>query len=373
MNQRLWATWCQWQRRFLPLSSPFLFPPAPALTTPLWGQNPQQIKILLLIFPSSAPPHISVLQHQLSLYFCLVSLGIPRCSPLGSSPSIQLLHSNYMAPRTSHKWIIACFFPSQPKGFWKSNFLITLEDIWRKKKKATCSLHTKCGRVEAGSPSPRPLELLRASHRLLPAPLARDSYISPVEGCHQADINYCFMNDLASILAARNNFSLTDLAESTGTAPCLLAGISFNFPFWCFSFGGGGLLWMRGRSFSSYCICSCVLPNSYTSREGADLCPALLQLLFGAAVVIAKANPLPDCRAQGQGKGGQTSDGIHQVVSLPAWPSSSKSTQCFCPSTKQTRVSDISVKEESVLSTSSASSTQMPHSDAPWVWTQEAD
>lgn len=61
---------------------------------------------------------------------------------------------------------------------------------------------------------------------------------------------------------------------------------------------------------------SCVLPNSYTSREGADLCPALLQLFFGAAVVIAKASSLPDCRAQGQGKGGQISDGIHQVVYL---------------------------------------------------------
>lgn len=36
-----------------------------------------------------------------------------------------------------------------------------------------------------------------------------ESHISPVEGCHQADINYSFMNDLASILAARNNFSLT--------------------------------------------------------------------------------------------------------------------------------------------------------------------
>lgn len=120
------------------IPSPVLFLPslpAPALTIPLWGQNPQQIKILLFIFPSSTPPHISVPQHQLSLYFCLVSLGIPRCSPLGSSPSIQLVHSNYMAPRTSYKWIIACFFPSQPKGFWKSNFLITLEDIWRKKEK----------------------------------------------------------------------------------------------------------------------------------------------------------------------------------------------------------------------------------------------
>lgn len=75
---------------------------------------------------------------------------------------------------------------------------------------------------------------------------------------------------------------------------------------------------MKEGFFSSYCVCSCVLPNSYNSREGGDLCPALLQLLFGAAVVIAKASSLPDCKVLGQGMGEQTSDGIHQVVFLPA-------------------------------------------------------
>lgn len=53
------------------------------------------------------------------------------------------------------------------------------------KKKATCSLHTKCGRVDAGSPSPRPLELLGATHRLLPALFVRHSHISLPPGRHQ--------------------------------------------------------------------------------------------------------------------------------------------------------------------------------------------
>lgn len=37
--------------------------------------------------------------------------------------------------------------------------------------------------------------------------------------------------------------------------------------------------------------------------------------------------------------------------------------QCFFPSKEQTRVSDISLEEESVLSTSSATGTQMPLSE----------
>lgn len=68
------------------ISSPVLSlpsPPAPALKTSHWGQNPQQIKILLLIFPPSAAPNISVLQHQLSLYFCPGFSGNTKTQPLG--------------------------------------------------------------------------------------------------------------------------------------------------------------------------------------------------------------------------------------------------------------------------------------------------
>lgn len=77
------------------------------------------------------------------------------------------------------------------------------------------------------------------------------SHISPAEGCHQPDINYSFMNDLVSILAARDNLSSRDLAESAEEASCLLAGVSFKSPFWCFPFSYGSPLRKREGSFSS--------------------------------------------------------------------------------------------------------------------------
>jgi len=62
---------------------------------------------------------------------------------------------------------------------------------------------------------------------------------------------------------------------------------------------------------------SAARPNPCTPREGADLCPAQLQLLFGATVATARASCLPDFTAQGWGRGELISDYSHQVASLP--------------------------------------------------------
>lgn len=72
--------------------------------------------------------------------------------------------------------------------------------------------------------------------------------------------------------------------------------------------------------------------------------------------------PCQTAEPRGRERGGKL-----QMASIRLCPSlpdpASKSTQWFCPSAEQTRVSDISLKEESVLSTSSATGTQMPHSE----------
>lgn len=120
------------------------------------------------------------------------------------------MHSNYMALRTSYKWIIACFFPSQPKGFWKSNFLITLEDIWRRKKKATCSLHTKCGRVDASFTISQTLEAPRSHPQAAACSLCETATSVPWRAAtRQTSITLSWMTLLPSLLQVTISLSQT--------------------------------------------------------------------------------------------------------------------------------------------------------------------
>lgn len=58
----------------------------------------------------------------------------------------------------------------------------------------------------------------------------------------------------------------------------------------------GGILYLR--------LCLVALPNPCSPREGADLCPAQLQLFFGAAVAIGKGQLPPRLHSLGAGEGG---------------------------------------------------------------------
>lgn len=142
-------------------------------------------------------------------------------------------------------------FPSPAKRLLEeqlSNYIRRHLEEKRKRQRAVCIQNVEGLRLVHHLPDPWSSSEPATGCCLLPL---WETATSAVEGCHQADISYSFMNDLVSILAARNNFSFTDLAESAGTAPCLLAAVSFNSPFWCFPFGEGGQLWTREESFSS--------------------------------------------------------------------------------------------------------------------------
>lgn len=191
------------------------------------------------------------------------------------------------------------------------------------------SLHTKCGRVEAGSPSPRPLELLGAGRELLPAPFATTSAMQSAV-TSQTPITLLWMTLFPSLLQGticiRETWQNLQKQHLVCWRVYLLNHLSGASPLVT------GVCRGRGRDpLAKTELSSSAKPLH--SQRGKQSVPCSAPAAFWCCCGHYKGQLPTYFTAQGWRRGELISDCIHQVASLPPWPSSSESTWCFCFST----------------------------------------